>query len=212
MTTRKVVLLIFAVALGDGLLLWTDLIQVSDAISLLLATALVGATLGLWQSTERYVKATSEIAKATKEQAEVTRKLAEEAEKQRFEATKPIVVFRAQTPAGEITDGIRFFNEGPASVWLQVTILNIGNGPALDVSVTKLGTIAPLGRGEHLRRNLPLDEDERIQNHELMLQANYKDASDNAMRTQQTLKLTKPKEYEITKTTIGYVSKGAEKA
>lgn len=91
MTKRTALWVIAIVFMGNIVLLARDLITPSDAILLLLTTGLMLATLGLWYSTEKYVKETSDIAKAAQEQAQASLKMTEEMQKTRIDNLRPLL-------------------------------------------------------------------------------------------------------------------------
>jgi hypothetical protein len=93
-----------------------DLIDVAQAIQIILTFALVSVT-------AVYVRRTGDIANGTKKQAEASMKMAEEMKEQRIMTSRPIIVQRARERAYDSDD---------------FEIFNIGNGPAIELEIMVL--------------------------------------------------------------------------
>ncbi|MBI4297685.1 MAG: hypothetical protein HY676_04060 [Chloroflexi bacterium] len=145
-TTVLILMVIGAVVVPTLVLLGFNKIEGSVATNLMLTATLVGATLGLWNSTARYVKETSEIAKATSEQAEASRQMAEEMKQARFNSMHPVLTVITSVQyvgvAGE-------WHKGPIDtidLSIDVQITNIGIGPALN------GELSLESKGQSVRQ------------------------------------------------------------
>jgi len=187
---------VFGVVLAS--LLLRNVIDIAQAIELVILFTLVLVT-GM------YVKRTAEIAKATKEQADASMKMAEEMRDARYDALRPIIDIVEQTvEPREMATRAYNAREGIFPKKLSCLIRNIGVGPAIEVysfiedarGETRrwdYGSI-PVAIGEEemgYRREMPLSLQQRGEHKALVVC--YKDVYGNLFESSREVTLNKEK-------------------
>jgi hypothetical protein len=104
-----------------------DLIDVAQAIQIILTFALVSVT-------AVYVRRTAEIANATKQQAEASIKMAKEMENSRYDTVRPVIDIEVKTLSNIELAKQAYTQTGqlelPKNLYCRLS--NIGLGPAID--------------------------------------------------------------------------------